>query len=56
MVISSALRARGCAPGQGRWKLIMGLWNFAKSVGAKIFGSSPAQAAPAEQLKKEAEK
>ena len=34
----------------------MGLWNFAKSVGAKIFGSSPAQAAPAEQLKKEAEK
>lgn len=34
----------------------MGLWNFAKSVGAKIFGGSSAQAAPAEELKKEAEK
>ena len=34
----------------------MGLWNFAKSVGAKIFGGSEAQAATAEELKKEAEK
>lgn len=34
----------------------MGLWSFAKSVGAKVFGGSEAQAAPAEALKKEAEK
>ena len=34
----------------------MGLWSFAKSVGAKLLGSSPAQAAPAETLKQEAEK
>lgn len=34
----------------------MGLWNFAKTVGAKIFGASEAAAAPADQLKKEAEK
>lgn len=34
----------------------MGLWSFAKSVGAKLMGASPAQAAPAETLKKEAEK
>jgi nucleoid-associated protein YgaU len=34
----------------------MGLWSFAKSVGAKVFGGSEAQAAPADALKKEAEK
>jgi nucleoid-associated protein YgaU len=34
----------------------MGLWNFAKTVGSKIFGSSEASAAPADALKKEAEK
>ena len=34
----------------------MGLWNFAKSVGAKLFGASEAQAADADTLKKEAEK
>jgi nucleoid-associated protein YgaU len=34
----------------------MGLWNFAKTVGSKIFGSSEAAAAPADALKKEAEK
>lgn len=34
----------------------MGFFSFAKSVGAKIFGSSEAQAAPAPELKKEAEK
>ncbi len=34
----------------------MGLFSFAKKVGAKIFGASEAQAAPAEELKKEAEK
>jgi nucleoid-associated protein YgaU len=34
----------------------MGLWNFAKSVGAKIFGASEASAATPETLKKEAEK
>jgi nucleoid-associated protein YgaU len=32
----------------------MGLWNFAKSVGASIFGSSEAKAATADDLKKEA--
>jgi len=35
---------------------IMGLFDFAKKVGAKIFGASEAQAAPAEELKKEAAK
>jgi nucleoid-associated protein YgaU len=34
----------------------MGLFDFAKKVGSKIFGSSEAQAAPAEELKKEAAK
>jgi nucleoid-associated protein YgaU len=34
----------------------MGLWNFAKSVGAKLFGANEAQAADAATLKKEAEK
>jgi nucleoid-associated protein YgaU len=34
----------------------MGLLNFAKSVGAHIFGGSEAKAAPAEELKKEVEK
>jgi len=34
----------------------MGLWSFAKSVGAKVFGSSEANAASADDLKKEAEK
>ncbi len=34
----------------------MGLWNFAKSVGASLFGSSEAQAASANDLKKEAAK
>ncbi len=34
----------------------MGFFSFAKSVGAKIFGGSEAQAAPAPELKKEAEK
>jgi nucleoid-associated protein YgaU len=34
----------------------MGLFDFAKKVGAKIFGASEAQAAPAEELKKEAAK
>lgn len=34
----------------------MGLLNFIKGVGEKIFGASEAQAAPAEELKKEAEK
>jgi nucleoid-associated protein YgaU len=34
----------------------MGLWNFAKSVGASLFGSSEAQAASADDLKKEAAK
>jgi nucleoid-associated protein YgaU len=34
----------------------MGLWNFAKSVGAALFGASEAQAASADDLKKEAAK
>jgi nucleoid-associated protein YgaU len=34
----------------------MGLFDFAKKVGSKIFGASEAQAAPAEELKKEAAK
>lgn len=34
----------------------MGLWNFVKDVGAKLMGSSEAQAADADTLKKEAEK
>jgi nucleoid-associated protein YgaU len=34
----------------------MGFFDFAKKVGAKIFGSSEAQAAPAEELIKEAAK
>jgi nucleoid-associated protein YgaU len=34
----------------------MSLWNFAKSVGAKLFGASEAQAADADTLRKEAEK
>jgi nucleoid-associated protein YgaU len=34
----------------------MGLFDFAKKVGSKIFGASEAQAAPAEELKKEATK
>jgi len=34
----------------------MGLLSFAKSVGAKIFGGSEAAPAPADELKKEAEK
>jgi nucleoid-associated protein YgaU len=34
----------------------MGLFDFAKKVGAKIFGASEAQAAPADELKKEAAK
>jgi nucleoid-associated protein YgaU len=34
----------------------MGFFDFAKKVGAKIFGASEAQAAPAEELKKEAAK
>ena len=34
----------------------MGLWSFAKSVGAKVFGGSEAQAAPADALKAEAAK
>lgn len=34
----------------------MGLWSFAKSVGAKVFGGSEAQAASADALKQEAEK
>ncbi len=34
----------------------MGLWSFAKSVGAKVFGGSEAHAATPEELKKEAEK
>ena len=34
----------------------MGLWNFAKTVGAKLFGASEAQAADADTLKKEAAK
>jgi nucleoid-associated protein YgaU len=34
----------------------MGLFDFAKKVGAKIFGATEAQAAPAEELKKEAAK
>ncbi len=34
----------------------MGLFDFAKKVGAKIFGASEAQAAPAEELIKEAAK
>lgn len=34
----------------------MGILSFAKSVGAKIFGATPTAAAPADQLKKEAEK
>lgn len=34
----------------------MGLLSFIKGVGEKVFGSSEAQAAPADQLKKEAEK
>ncbi len=34
----------------------MGLWSFAKSVGAKLLGGSEAQAAPADALKKEAAK
>ena len=34
----------------------MGLFSFAKSVGAKIFGSGEAKAAPADSLKQEAAK
>ncbi len=34
----------------------MGLFSFAKSVGAKLFGASEAKAATAEELKKEVEK
>jgi len=34
----------------------MGLWNFAKTVGSKLFGSSEAQAATPDVLKQEAEK
>jgi len=34
----------------------MGLFSFAKSVGEKLFGASPAQAAPADALKAEAAK
>jgi nucleoid-associated protein YgaU len=34
----------------------MGFFDFAKKVGSKIFGASEAQAAPAEELKKEAAK
>jgi nucleoid-associated protein YgaU len=34
----------------------MGFFDFAKKVGTKIFGASEAQAAPAEELKKEAAK
>jgi nucleoid-associated protein YgaU len=34
----------------------MGLFDFAKKVGAKIFGASEAQAAPADSLKQEAAK
>jgi nucleoid-associated protein YgaU len=34
----------------------MGLFDFAKKVGKKIFGASEAQAAPADELKKEAAK
>jgi len=34
----------------------MDLISFAKNVGASIFGATPAKAAPAEELKKEAEK
>lgn len=34
----------------------MGLFNFVKSVGQKIFGASEAQAAPADQLAKEVAK
>lgn len=34
----------------------MGIMSFAKSVGEKIFGGTAAAAAPADQLKKEAEK
>jgi nucleoid-associated protein YgaU len=34
----------------------MGILDFAKKVGAKIFGASEAQAAPAEELKKEVAK
>jgi nucleoid-associated protein YgaU len=34
----------------------MSLWNFAKSVGAKLFGASEAKAADADTLRKEAEK
>ena len=34
----------------------MGLWNFAKSVGAALFGASEAKAASADDLKKEAAK
>ena len=34
----------------------MGLWNFAKSVGSKLFGASEAQAASADTLKAEAAK
>jgi nucleoid-associated protein YgaU len=35
---------------------MMGLFDFAKKVGAKIFGASEAQAAPADSLKQEAAK
>jgi nucleoid-associated protein YgaU len=35
---------------------MMGLFDFAKRVGAKIFGASEAQAAPADSLKQEAAK
>lgn len=34
----------------------MSLWNFAKSVGAKLLGASEAKAADADTLRKEAEK
>ena len=34
----------------------MGLWNFAKNVGAKLFGADEAKAADADTLRKEAEK
>jgi nucleoid-associated protein YgaU len=36
--------------------IAMGLLSFVKSVGEKVFGASEANAAPADQLKKEAEK
>jgi nucleoid-associated protein YgaU len=38
--------------GRVKGDLQMGLFKFAKSIGAKIFGSSEAQAAPADAIKK----